>query len=403
MEATKTNKKKLVPALRFKEFDGDWIKQKAGELCDCIVPGRNKPKSFDGNIAWITTPDIVSGSYVFESKSGLAISEEEAISVGSKIVPRNSVIMSCVGDLGLVAIAGADLVINQQLHAFLPSEKVEYKFLMYSISTQQNYIEKVATKTAVPYLNKNNCNSIPVYLPTLPEQQKIASFLRAVDQKIQQLTHKATLLKQYKKGVMQQLFSGALRFKDEDGNPYPDWKWVGGNKLFDNISDKNHDSDLPILAITQDQGAIPRDMIDYQMTVTEKSVASYKVVQKGDFVISLRTFQGGIEYSEYHGICSPAYIILRPSSDNVDRQFYKFYLKTTYYIKQLQKNLEGIRDGKMISYKYFSEIKLPFPSLAEQQKIANFLSSIDAKIAQVNQQLEHTQTFKKGLLQKMFV
>ena len=121
-----------------------------------------------------------------------------------------------------------------------------------------------------------------------------------------------------------------------------------GNVLFDSISDKDHNSDLPILAITQDQGAIPRDLIDYKMTVTEKSIASYKVVQKGDFVISLRSFQGGIEYSNYHGICSPAYIILRPNQDNVYREFYKYYLKTSNYIKQLQKNLEGIRDGKMI-------------------------------------------------------
>ena len=119
--------------------------------------------------------------------------------------------------------------------------------------------------------------------------------------------------------------------------------------------------------------------------------------------MSLRTFQGGIEFSEYHGICSPAYNILRPSSEDVDSTFYKFYLKTSYYIKLLQKNLEGIRDGKMISYKYFSEIKLPFPSLPEQQKIATHLSSIDTKIETVNKRITQTQTFKKGLLQQMFV
>jgi type I restriction enzyme S subunit len=160
---------------------------------------------------------------------------------------------------------------------------------------------------------------------------------------------------------------------------------------------------LPILAITQDQGAIPRDMIDYKMTVTEASVASYKVVQVGDFVISLRTFQGGIEYSNYKGICSPAYIILRPNRDDVVRNFYKAYLKTETYIRQLQRTLEGIRDGKMISYKYFSEIKLPFPSREEQQKIAEFLSALDKKIDAVSTQIAKTEQFKKGLLQKMFV
>lgn len=250
----------------------------------------------------------------------------------------------------------------------------------------------------------------PVYFPSLPEQQKIASFLTKVDEKITHLTKKAELLEKYKKGVMQQIFKQEIRFKDDtstelsagNGNEFPKWAKVGGNELFENISDKNHNSDLPILAITQDQGAIPRHLIDYNISVTEKSVDSYKVVQIGDFVISLRSFQGGIEYSNYQGICSPAYIILRPTTENVDRAFYKFYLKTSNYIKELQKNLEGIRDGKMVSYKYFSEIKLPFPCIEEQKKIASFLSTIDNKINQVNTQLSQAKTWKKGLLQKMF-
>lgn len=87
--------------------------------------------------------------------------------------------------------------------------------------------------------------------------------------------------------------------------------FFNGNLLFEQISNKNHNSDLPILAITQDRGAIPRNEIDYNITATEKSISTYKVVEVGDFIISLRSFQGGIEYSNYKGICSPAYIVLR--------------------------------------------------------------------------------------------
>lgn len=210
------------------------------------------------------------------------------------------------------------------------------------------------------------------------------------------------LLQQYKKGVIQQIFTQEISFKDEKGENFPDWKEKNGNDIFENISDKKHNSDLPILAITQEHGAIPRELIDYNISVTDKSVESYKVVQIGDFIISLRSFQGGIEFSNYKGICSPAYIILRPHIE-INKQFFKYYLKTDNYIQELQKNLEGIRDGKMISFKYFSNIKLPLPCFEEQTKIANFLSAIDDKINLCQLQIEKTEVWKKGLLQQMFV
>ena len=144
-------------------------------------------------------------------------------------------------------------------------------------------------------------------------------------------------------------------------------------------------------------------MIDYNVLVSEKSVDSYKVVDVGDFIISLRSFQGGIEYSDYLGICSPAYIILRLKHD-YNEKYFKYYLKTAEYIELLNSNLEGIRDGKMISYKYFSDYPIIFPSSrAEQDKIVDFLSAIDDKINLVAVQIEKMEKFKKGLLANMFV
>lgn len=118
-----------------------------------------------------------------------------------------------------------------------------------------------------------------------------------------------------------------LRFPEfvNDG----EWRYLNGDELFEPISNRDHNSDLPILAISQDHGAIPREMIDYTVIASKESIKSYKVVEKGDFIISLRSFQGGIEYSNYKGICSPAYIILRKKKKFEDIYF-KYYFKNRF-------------------------------------------------------------------------
>jgi len=185
-------------------------------------------------------------------------------------------------------------------------------------------------------------------------------------------------------------------FRGEEG-----WKLKAGNSLFAQIKDRNPEPGLPVLAITQEHGAIPRHMIDYHVSVTEKSIESYKVVQIGDFIISLRSFQGGIEYSRYHGICSPAYVILRRRIKGSD-EYFRHYLKTDGFIRVLTKNLEGLRDGKMISYAQFSELLLPIPGQEEQTKIAECLNSLDELIAVQARKVGALKTHKKGLMQQLF-
>lgn len=190
-----------------------------------------------------------------------------------------------------------------------------------------------------------------------------------------------------------------LRFPEfrDDG----EWTYLNGDKLFEPVSNKNHNSELPILAITQEYGAIPRDKIDYKVFVSEQSVESYKVVEIGDFIISLRSFQGGIEYSNYLGLCSPAYVILRKKID-IEDHFYRHYFKSDVFVKDLNRNIEGIRDGKMVSYNQFSEILIPKPYSNEQQKIASCLSSLDDLIDAERQKLEALKAHKKGLMQRLF-
>lgn len=179
------------------------------------------------------------------------------------------------------------------------------------------------------------------------------------------------------------------------------WKPEAGDSLFLQVNDRNPEPGLPVLAVTQEHGAIPRYMIDYHVSVTEKSIESYKVVRVGDFIISLRSFQGGIEYSSYHGICSPAYVILRRRGEGSD-EYFRHYLKTDRFIRILTKNLEGLRDGKMISYAQFSELLLPIPKPAEQQKIAQCLSAADLSMAAQARKVDALKTHRKGLMQRLF-
>jgi type I restriction enzyme S subunit len=392
--------KRLVPQLRFSEFEGEWEKKKLSETAIFLDEKRKPIKSSDRN--------NMKGVYPYYGASGIIdyindfIFDDELILLGEdgeNILSRNS---------PLAFRVSGKCWINNHAHVIKPKNEINIDFLTINLELVNYTIYN--TGTAQPKLNKAVCSLIPTFFPSLKEQQKIANFLTAIDNRIQTLEKKKTLLEQYKKGVMQEVFKQELRFKDDtstslttsDGKAFPEWEFKNGNLLFKSISDKNHNSDLPILAVTQDQGAIPRHLIDYNIGVTTKSVSSYKVVQMGDFIISLRSFQGGIEYSNYKGICSPAYIILKPIKE-MDKTFYKYYLKTPNYIQELTRKLEGIRDGKMVSYKYFSEIKLPYPSIEEQTKIANFLSAIDISVELVTKKIEHTKTYKKGLLQQMFV
>ena len=170
---------------------------------------------------------------------------------------------------------------------------------------------------------------MPIALPKKKEQEKIAEVLTGIDKLIRNEITKLEYLRKQKKGLLQKLFPSdeksfpEFRFKEFKSK---DMKFQTGDKLFEPVSNRNHKCDLPVLAISQEHGAIPRDKIDYNVFVSEKSLESYKVVEIGDFIISLRSFQGGIEYSAYHGICSPAYIILRRKTDICD-QYFRYYFK----------------------------------------------------------------------------
>jgi type I restriction enzyme S subunit len=160
-----------------------WEVVPVGELCRSIVPGRNKPKVFDGDIPWLTTPNIKEHNYINPDIDGLRVSADELKSCGGRLIPENSVIMSCVGEFGVSAVTNIEIVINQQLHAFVCPENLNPVFLCNQLRYRKSFMETIAAVTTIPYLNKSKCESIPIVLPSHEEQIEIASAFEALDSK----------------------------------------------------------------------------------------------------------------------------------------------------------------------------------------------------------------------------
>ena len=233
-----------------------------------------------------------------------------------------------------------------------------------------------------------------IVLPPIDEQRYIADILTAQD-KVIELKEKLLAEKQrQKKYLMQQLLTGRMRLPGFDG----EWMYVRANQIFRNVTDKKHNGTLEVLSATQDRGIIPRSLVDIDIKYAEESLTGYKKVVKGNFVISLRSFQGGIEYSEYSGIVSPAYTVLSsiyPIEDN----YYKQFFKSTDYINRLNIAVYGIRDGKQISYNDFGRIRIPYPPLDEQKAIAAVLETADKEIEILKRNIEQEKQKKKALMQ----
>lgn len=175
----------------------NWFISPVGFLCDCIVPGRDKPKDFTGAIPWITTPDITT-DYITNENAKLFLSDYEIEEVRAKKIPVNSVVISIVGRFGIACVIKSECVINQQLHAFLPSELVLPEYLMYYFKTQESLMNKLSSSTTIAYINKTKANSILVNVPPLKEQEEIIS-------RVESLFAKADAIEQQYKSIKEKI------------------------------------------------------------------------------------------------------------------------------------------------------------------------------------------------------
>ena len=237
-------------------------------------------------------------------------------------------------------------------------------------------------------------------LHTLPtdeaEQEKIASFLDALTERIEKQRSLVENLKKYKRGLLDRVFN-------QNNGLYPSsWTEISIEDLFEPISDKNH-PDETVLTIIQGQGTAPRDSIERRISYDKSSVKTYKLTDIGDFILHLRSFEGGLEKTNQKGIVSPAYTVLRPKLV-VETGFYYAYFRSYWFINnKLRDSVEGIRDGKSINMISFWKIKIPLPSLEEQQRISHIFGLLDEKIQNSESHLIILQALKRTLLKQMFI
>ena len=383
---------KMQPKLRFPEFSGEWENNVLGKLVN-FLDGKRKPLKDSDRAS-------IKGVYPYYGASGIIdyindyIFDEELILLGedgANIVTRNS---------RLAFLAYGKYWVNNHAHV-MKAKKMHNQYFICEYLESLNY-EKYNTGTAQPKLNKEICSKIVVTYPSLPEQQKIASFLSSVDSKIEKLENKKALLDEYKRGVMQKIFSHEIRFRGEDGKEYPDWveKKLGEiGKIITGKTPPTKDIDLwngEIDFIT------PTDIdesIKY-LKGTNRTVKNGKftILPKGTIIYTCIASIGKMCLSTKEAITNQQINSIIPFKDNNEFIYYSC-LNLTPKIKATQANTTL----PIINKTEFSKFKIELPCLEEQEKIANFLSGIDKKIEFVKQETEQVKEFKRGLLQQMFV
>jgi type I restriction enzyme S subunit len=378
-----------------REIPTDW---KSYQIRDAIsfTGGSQPPLSTfvyeekEGYVRLIQTRDYRTDKYK------TYIREEDA----KKTCTSDDIIIGRYGPPLFQIFRGLDGAYNVALLKAIPDEKhilKDYCFYYLSRPELQNYLEGLSQRSGGQTgVEMDMLYKYPLPLPPLPEQQKIAEILSTWDDAIRITKDSIIETKKRNKGLAQQLLTGKKRLNGFSRK----WNEVKADKIFKNHTDKTHNGELEVLSATQENGVIPRSMNNIDIKFDASSLNTYKKVEVGDFVISLRSFQGGIEYSEYEGIVSPAYTVLKEVAP-ISKMFYRIYLKTETFINRLNTIIYGIRDGKQIGFKDFSTLKLPYPEPKEQEAIASILTDAHNELKILEEKLETLMIQKKGLMQQL--
>lgn len=385
----------MVPKLRFKEYKNKLSDFFLGELADAKTGDRD------------TQNKVEDGVYPFFVRS-------------QKVAKINSYSLDCEAILtsGDGVGVGKDyhyingkFDFHQRVYCIYNFKKdVSGSYLYHYFSTHFNSrVMRLSAKNSVDSVRRDMITKMSITLPEFSEQTKIADFLSSVEEKITLLNKQYDLLCEYKKGMMQKIFSQELRLKDDCGDEFPGWEEVELKKIASKINTKNRDNSVTtVLTNSATQGIVRQESYFEREIVTESNLTGYYVVRIGDFVYNPRISStapvGPIKMNELtQGVMSPLYTIFRFKKGFL--KFYQYFFESSVwhdYMKSVANS--GARHDRMnISGADFFGLPVPQPSEEEQTKIARFISAIDEKITAKKAELDTLKTWKQGLLQQMFV
>lgn len=369
-----------VPKLRFKEFSGEWESKKLGDICE-IIMGQS-PSSSCYNENNIGLPLIQGKADIKDRKTLPRIYTSDI----TKICDVGDIIMSVRAPVGYISKSSQKSCIGRGVCGIKAKQNREfiYQFLI----GYEDKWDKISQGSTFESINRNDIDNTKISIPSLQEQEKIAFFLSLIDDKINLQSEKVKYLKDYKKGLMQKIFSGELRFKDENGNDYPEWeeKKLGEIFIFQYGQFNNNPDNGGKYPVYGANGIIG----GYHKYNAENSIIiGHMGIYAGTVLWERRK-----HFVTYNGT------ITKPK--NIEKLIPKF----GYYLL-LNKNIQKVCTGSgqpFLSYNDLNNVKVFCSmSIIEQNKISNLLSSLDKKIEKEQEKLNLLNEYKKGLLQQMFV
>ena len=372
-----------IPKFRFNKFLESWERLKYEDVIE-VNSGKDYKHLDKGDI-----PVYGTGGYMLSVSE--AITDKDGVGIGRK------------GTINKPYILKAPYWTVDTLFFCIPKNKYNLYFI--NAIFERTQWERFDESTGVPSLSKLTINNIQNYFPSFNEQSAIGSLFRTLDDLLASYKDNLANYQSLKATMLSKMFPKAgqtvpeIRLDGFEG----EWKIKRADEIFKSVSEKNR-ALLPVLSASQIDGMVLRDEIGIDIKYDEATLNNYKVVKPGQFVIHLRSFQGGFALSKLEGITSPAYTII----DFIDKKnhlsgFWNSILTSKEFIKRLETVTYGIRDGKSISFKDFSSLKFIFPNLEEQQAIGKYFTNLDNLITSYQEKISQLETLKKKLLQDMFI